>query len=43
MDAQDYLDMASGKLHGQVAFMTGKLKIKGDMTLAVKMNTMFEK
>ncbi len=43
MDARDYLDMASGKLHGQVAFMTGKLKLKGDMALAVKMNAMFEK
>ena len=43
MTAQDYLDMATGKLNGQLAFMTGKLKLKGDMALAVKMNTMFEK
>lgn len=43
MDAGDYLNMATGKLNGQLAFMTGKLKLKGDMTLAVKMNTMFEK
>ena len=43
MDAADYLAMAAGKLNGQLAFMTGKLKLKGDMTLAIKMNTMFAK
>jgi putative sterol carrier protein len=43
MTAQDYLDMASGKLNGQLAFMTGKLKLKGDMALAIKMNTIFSK
>ena len=43
MTAQDYLDMASGKLNGQLAFMTGRLKLKGDMALAIKMNTIFSK
>lgn len=43
MQAQDYLDMATGKLNGQLAFMTGKLKFEGDMALAIKMNAMFEK
>jgi putative sterol carrier protein len=43
MTAPDYLDMATGKLHGQTAFMTGKLKLKGDMALAIKMNQMFGK
>jgi putative sterol carrier protein len=43
MTAQNYLAMAAGKLNGQVAFMTGKLKLKGDMGLAVKMNTIFAK
>jgi putative sterol carrier protein len=28
---QDYLDMQTGKLNGQEAFMTGKMKIEGDM------------
>ena len=42
MAAQDYTDMVSGKLNGQMAFMTGKLKIKGDMSLAMKLNTLFK-
>lgn len=28
---QDYLDMQTGKLNGQEAFMTGKMKVEGDM------------
>jgi putative sterol carrier protein len=43
MATQDYLDMVEGKLHGQVAFMTGKLKLKGDFGLAVKMNKIFKR
>lgn len=42
MTAQDYLDMLSGKLNGQVAFMSGKLRISGDMGLALKMQTLFQ-
>jgi putative sterol carrier protein len=42
MTAQDYIDMAAGKLNGMVAFSTGKLKIKGDMLLAMKMQTIFK-
>jgi len=41
MTAQDYLDMLSGKLNGQVAFMSGKLRIAGDMGLALRMQTLF--
>ena len=37
----DYLDMLNGKLDGQMAFMSGKLKIKGDMSLAMKLKTLF--
>jgi len=33
----DFMDMVDGKLNGQMAFMTGKLKIKGDMSLAMKL------
>jgi hypothetical protein len=29
MSAQDYVDMIMGKLNGQMAFMSGKLKISG--------------
>ena len=42
MTAQDYLDMLSGKLNGQMAFMTGKLRIAGDMGLALRMQTLFQ-
>ena len=41
MTAQDYVDMTTGKLNGQVAFMSGKLRIAGDMGLALKMQTLF--
>ena len=37
MTAQDYVDMITGKLNGQMAFMSGKLKIAGDMGLAMKL------
>jgi len=37
MSDTDFVDMVSGKLNGQMAFMTGKLKIKGDMSLAMKL------
>lgn len=43
MAAQDYVDMISGKLNGQMAFMSGKLKISGDMGLAMKMQTLFKR
>lgn len=43
MSAQDYVDMISGKLNGQMAFMSGKLKIAGDMGLAMKMQTLFKR
>lgn len=41
--ASDYVDMISGKLNGQMAFMSGKLKIAGDMGLAMKMQTLFKR
>jgi putative sterol carrier protein len=40
--ASDYVDMITGKLNGQMAFMSGKLKIAGDMGLAMKMQTLFK-
>jgi len=33
----DFVDMVSGKLPGPQAFMMGKLKIEGDMGLAMKL------
>jgi putative sterol carrier protein len=41
MAAQDWLDMTSGKTSGQMLFMSGKLKLKGDMGLAMKLPSMF--
>jgi putative sterol carrier protein len=38
---QNWLDITSGKLSGQTAFLTGKLKIKGDMSLAMKLQNVF--
>jgi putative sterol carrier protein len=42
MAAQDWLDMIAGKLSGQMAFMSGKLKLKGDMGLAMKVGSLFQ-
>ena len=35
--ASDFLNITSGKMNPQMAFMSGKLKIKGDMGLAMKL------
>jgi len=35
----DFLDLISGKLNGQMAFLTGKLKVTGDMGLALKLGS----
>jgi len=43
MSAQDYVNMIMGKLNGQMAFMSGKLKISGDMGLAMKMQSLFKR
>ena len=32
----DFMDLVSGKLKGQDAFMKGKMKIKGNMAKATK-------
>jgi putative sterol carrier protein len=41
MGAQDFVDMTSGKLDGMSAFMSGKLRISGDMGLAMKLQSLF--
>ena len=33
----DFLNIVNGKLNAQMAFMSGKLKIQGDMGLAMKL------
>ena len=35
--APDFMNIVSGKMNPQMAFMSGKLKIKGDMGLAMKL------
>lgn len=37
----DWMDIVAGKLNGQTAFLTGRLKIQGDMTLAMKLESLF--
>jgi putative sterol carrier protein len=37
MKDADYVALVNGKLSGQKAFMTGKLKFKGDMALGMKL------
>jgi len=37
MKDTDFVDLATGKLDGTAAFMSGKLKIKGDIGLAMKL------
>ena len=39
MTEADFLDLVSGKLNGQMAFLTGKLKVAGDMGLALKLGS----
>lgn len=42
MAEPDFLALLSGKLNGQMAFMTGKLKIAGDFSLALKLETLLK-
>ncbi len=42
MDATDYTDMVTGKLNPMNAFMGGKIKLQGDMGLAMKFQSMFK-
>ena len=39
VSGSDFLDIINGKLNGQMAFMTGKLKVAGDMGLAMKLGS----
>ncbi len=40
MSADDFDDMLEGKLNATSAFMAGKLKVKGDMSLAMKLQSL---
>jgi len=37
MAEQDFMDLMNGKMSAEKAFMTGKLKFKGDIGLALKL------
>ena len=37
MAETDFLDLVNGKLNGTMAFFTGKLKLKGDVAVALKL------
>lgn len=39
MTANDYVELATGKLGHQLAFMTGRLRVNGDLALAMKLRT----
>ena len=42
MAESDFMDLVSGKLNGQMAFMTGKLKVAGDFGLALKLESLLK-
>ena len=37
MAAADYIDLATGQLSHQLAFMTGRLRVNGDLSLATRL------
>ena len=39
--AEDWIAIMNGDMNGQTAFLTEKLKIDGDMTLAMKLESLF--
>lgn len=41
MAADDYVKMTTGELQPVVAFMQGKIKLQGDMSLAMKVQELF--
>jgi putative sterol carrier protein len=41
MKGDDYVAMVNGDLNGQMAFMTGKMKIKGAIPMAMKLKQIF--
>ena len=41
MDSEDYKKMVTGALNQMTAFMTGKVKVDGDLSSVMKMQTLF--
>lgn len=42
-DARDWVKIATGQMDPTAAFMSGKLKLKGDMGLAIKFGSLFRR
>ncbi len=42
MDSNDFMDMVAGRLDSITAFMGGKLKIAGDMMLAMQLQNLLK-
>ncbi len=42
-DSRDFVRIFTGQMDPTAAFMSGKLKIKGDMGLAIRMQSMFKR
>lgn len=42
MDDEDLIGLLTGELNGMTAFMTGKLKLEGDLMLAQQINGFFD-
>ncbi|MBN2386097.1 MAG: SCP2 sterol-binding domain-containing protein [Anaerolineales bacterium] len=40
-DSDDFVQIFTGKMDGMQAFMSGKLRLAGDMNLAMKLMSMF--
>lgn len=41
--APDYIAISTGEFSDQLAFMTGKIRAKGDLKLAMKMQSIFSR
>lgn len=41
MTAEDFVAMINGELNTMAAFMQGKIKIEGDMSIAMRLQTLF--
>lgn len=41
MDATDYVKMTSGELNPMAAFMSGKVKVEGDLNSVMKLQSLF--
>lgn len=39
-DSDDWVKLAAGKLNPTMAFMQGKIRVKGDMSLALKLQSL---